>query len=76
MRETRLSSSMSGVWKQSKAMLLRHQQTNGLATARRRLHHCATRRLYPVNRRGDLRCGWGGAEELGSGAILKGRGAG
>ena len=48
MRETRLSSSMSGVWKQSKAMLLRHQQTKGLATARRRLNHCATRRLYPI----------------------------
>ena len=49
MREMRLSSSMSGMWKQSMALLLRHQQTKGLATARRHLNHCATCRLYPTD---------------------------
>ena len=39
------SGSMSGVWKRSMAWLLRHRQTKGPATARRRLTYRATPRL-------------------------------
>ena len=46
MREIRTSGSMSGIWKRSKAMLLRHRQTKGPETDRLNLNHRATSLLY------------------------------
>ncbi len=46
MREIRVSSSMSGMWKRSMAWLMRHRQTKGPGTDRPDLNHRATSRLY------------------------------
>ena len=46
MREIRLSSSMSGMWKRSMAWLMRHRLTKGPGTDRPDLNHRATSRLY------------------------------
>ena len=46
MREIRLSSSMSGMWKRSRERLMRHRQTKEPETDRLLLNHRATSRLY------------------------------
>ena len=49
MRETRLSGSMSGMWKRSRVNLMRHRQTKEPGTDRGHLNHRATSRLYRLN---------------------------
>src|SRR6266436_1576036 len=46
MPETGLSGSTSGMWKRSRAELVRHRQTKGSATDRPHLNHRATPRLH------------------------------
>ena len=46
MRETRLSGSMSGMWKRGTVWIMRHRLTKGPETDRPNLTYRATSRLY------------------------------